>query len=617
MAMMRLSEGWTLTSGVWPPFLLPEPTDIASALREQGILEPGQTGLSALYEQWIYAQRWVYALEFDAPGEDERFAIRFEALAGAGEIHVNGRLVSRFAAGETTVDVTGVVEPERNRLEVAFDPALWRGAPHGILGPVWLRTTSFLSLGRVRALERDGAIRVRSNLTAHSAGRYLFRYTVSLDDEAVLETGVYERLRAADAAVEHALELPSPVSWDGEKYYTVRLSVERSGVGCDMVRVNVAWGARAPMRVALLPAHRLRDHRLVGAVRALGTQAAAPEDLAAPPSAQPAAAPGAAVRGGLFSQDDAAGLLAFDLLPGGLLVADPAEFCEEDDLLALASIRALEGLAGGERFWPPGAPVWRATRSPCPEVQSLEALYGANALGDAARYARLSRFVQAEATRARALIARKDGRPLAVRAAEGAPACASHALIEYSGAKRPAYAALRQAWTTCAALLPARPFSAEAPLSVWMFSDGRASEVSARRPVTVTASVHALDGELIGSTSFAALTGATEALGDLAAQFPEEGVFIARVTLSGGERVSRIDQVLLTSKPGASPRGALLNPPRAALRVDANALVNTGGVAALGVFAGDFYGALLPGEKIVLTEGIDAEGIESLNGQIF
>ncbi len=487
MAMMRLSEGWTLTSGVWPPFLLPEPTDIASALREQGILESGQTGLSALYEQWIYAQRWVYALEFDAPGEDERFAIRFEALAGAGEIHVNGRLISRFAAGETTVDVTGAVEPERNRLEVAFDPALWRGAPHGILGPVWLRTTSFLSLGRVRALERDGAIRVRSNLTAHSAGRYLFRYTVSLDDEAVLETGVYERLRAADAAVEHALELPSPVSWDGEKYYTVRLSIERSGVGCDMVRVNVAWArARRCASRCCPPTGCATIGSLARfarwALRRRRKMAAPPSGAARRRSAHRGAAARAARFAGRHSgrpvgRQRRGAALHRTARPGcwplAAGVADPAEFCEEDDLLALgvsARWRASRAASGsgrparrsGARRAAPVRQSWKPSTAPTRWATRP----GTRACRASCRRRR----------RGRALIARKDGRPLAVRAAEGAPACASHALIEYS-ARSARRAALRQAWDNLRGALAGAPFSAEAPLSVWMFSDGRALRV--------------------------------------------------------------------------------------------------------------------------------------------
>lgn len=589
MATKRLSEGWTLSCGIWPPFLMPAPKDVESALREQGILKLEPAGLDALYDQWVYGQGWVYALEFDCPGEDERAFLRFEALSGRGAVRLNGRPLARFESGELSVDITGAVEGEGNRLEVSFDPTLPDGAPRGVLGPVWLRTTNFLTLRRVRASEADGVLRVRSEMTAHAAGRYLFRYTASLDDQAVLESGVYERLRASDQAVEHALKIPSPARWDGERYYTVRLEVERSGVGCDMVRVNAAMGAGKPSRVALIPAHRLRDRDLLRALRDLGAEAAAS------PSAH---------------RENA--LLPFDLLPDGLLLADEAQRPEDGDLLALPEVRALEKLAGGERFWPPGCPVWWAAGSPCPDEKAAEALYGANALGDAARYARISRFVQAEAVRARALASRRDGAALAVEAAEAAPAYASGALIEHSGRKRPAYAALRQAWEkTCAAFLTPEPLEARAPLEVWLFSDEPVG-----RPLSVTASVYALDGQLIASTSFAALSGATARLGALSAHLPEEGIVVARAELQDdGGAVRRVDQVICLGKPGAPARSALLNPPRAVLRAEGGALQNAGPAAALGVLAGAFYGALLPGEKIALTEGFAARDIESLNGQ--
>jgi hypothetical protein len=592
MATKRIEGGWTLSCGIWPPFLMPSLADVFAALREQGTLRPEPAGLDALHDQWVYAQRWIYAARFECGDEGERFSLRFEHLAGSGEARLNGRTLGRFQPGEWTVDITGTCEPERNELEIAFDPSLPDGAPRGILGPVWLKETSYVELKHVRAWAKDVTIRVQTDLTAHTAGRFLFKYQVSLDGDMALATEVYERLRAADASVEHALKLPAPAAWDGEKYYTVRLLVERSGVGCDSALLNAALDAPAPKRVARIPAYRLRDRDLMRQLIDLGAQAVQPE--------------------GMDNKALEEKLLTPDLLADGLLIAEDGPDCLFDqDLLALQDLRMLEKLAGSERFWPAGAPVWRATGSLCPDKQNAEALYGPNALGDAGRYARLSRFVQAETVRALALTARREGRAFAIWAAEGAPAFASPALIEYSGRKRPAFGALRQAWGGCAAFEFPEPLRASLPLKVWLHSSG-----VGRRPVTVTASVYQLDGTLIASTSFTAMLGENAPLGELKATLPEEGVVIARAELSDGGKTSRIDQVICLTKPGAPPRGALLNPPRSELRRLGGELSCTGTSAALGVFAGGFYGALLPGEKIVLPGGIAPEDIETLNSQI-
>ncbi len=594
MATKRLDNGWTLSCGVWPPFLMPVLQNVETALREQGILRREPVGLDALHDRWVESQAWVYALEFDCPDdEDERATLRFEMLSGKGEVSLNGHTLTHFDSGELMVDITGFAVPEKNRLIVKFDAGRSGAIPRGILGPVWLRQTNYVELRRVRATASDGVIRVVSDLTAHTAGRFLFRYQVSLDGEMALTSEVFERLKAADARIEHALKLPAPVKWDGEQYYTVRLTVERSGVGCDSVLLNVAMDPPRPKRISVVSGGvKWGDREMIRSLRNMGADSVSFQ---------------------FIERKNALILLSF--LSEGLLASDGLEDAGEmdyhDDFIALARRRELERLAGGERYWPPGTPVWHAMGSPCPNPQVLEAYYGANVLGDAARYARLSRFVQAETIRAKALTARREGREFAVIATEDAPMLASPSLIEHSGKKRPAYEALRQAWGDCAAFELPEAFRAPSPLKVWIFSESRA-----KRPVTVTASVHSLDGKLLASTSFTALTGETAALGELRVSLPEEGIVVARTELSEGGMTKRIDQVLCLARSGAPERGALLNPPRAELRVQNGELCVTGQTAALGVYAGSFYGALLPGEKVTLEAGIAPEDIESLNGQI-
>ena len=589
MAAIRLDEGWTISCGVWPPLLLPSLSDVRGALREQGLLRREPAAMDALYDRWVEAQSWVYALAFDCPGEDERAALHFERLSGRGAVRLNGKEIARFESGEVLLDITEGVQGEGNRVEVAFDPGLSPETLRGIMGRVWLRTTNYVELRRVRAEAAGGVVRIASDLVAHTAGRFLFRYQVSMDGEMVTTGEFFERLRAAEARVEHEVKLPSSVPWDGEQYYTVRLFVERSGVGCDSALVNVAMDAPAPRFIALIPAGRLRDRELARGARKLGAEA---------------------VHSPLTPDQGA--LVPCDLLPEGLLLLDRAEGAqgESEDLLAVPVGEALEKLANGERFWPADAPVWRATGSPAPDKKDWEALYGVNVLGDAMRYARISRLVQAEVLRQRALGARRAERPLTVLIAEEEPSLRSAALIEYGGALRPAYGALRQVWGECAAFDLPEAFAARAPLPVRLYSRGR------RRPVTVTASVYALDGRLVASTSFAAMAGADALLGELKFTLSPEGVFIARAELNDDSGTRQVDQLIFAVPDGSPLRGALLNPPRSELRVQDGFLHCGGSVAALGVWTGEYYGALLPGEKIPLPEGIGAGRIESLNGQI-
>jgi hypothetical protein len=586
MAARRLDGGWTLSCGIWPPFLMPSLTGVESALREQGLLKREPSGMDAVYDRWVDAESWTYALEFDCPGEDERAALYFERLSGKGTVHLNGRTVAEFDSGECMLDITKDVQPEKNRLDVSFYAGP-RG--RGILGPVWLRTTNYVELKRVRAAASGGVVKVASDLTAHTAGRFLFKYQVSLDGDMVTTSEIYERLRASDAHLKHEVKLPSPIQWDGERYYTVRLSIERSGVACDSAMLNAAMDAPEPRRIVGIPDARNRE--LIRALKNLGAEAI----------------------NATFGEWENA-LTPFDLLPDGLLLTDKSGWPNEYDtldLMALPEPKALAKMAGGEKYWPPGAPAWRATGSFAPAQQAAEALYGPNALGDAARYARLSRFQQAEAICALALNARRAGEAFAVWAAEDAPKLSSIALIEHSGKPRPAYGALKQAWVACAAFEFPEPFAVHLPLRVWLYPAGWG-----KNPVAVTASVYRLDGALIASTSFTALPGEPAPLGELKATLPDEGILIARTEVLDGGKVTRTDQVLCLAKPGFPPRGALLNPPRAELKLSGGELACAGSVAAVGVFAGGFYGALLPGEKIPLAGGIAPEDIESLNGQI-
>jgi hypothetical protein len=76
-----------------------------------------------------------------------------------------------------------------------------------------------------------------------------------------------------------------------------------------------------------------------------------------------------------------------------------------------------------------------------------------------------------------------------------------------------------------------------------------------RRPGTVTASLHRLDGSLIASTSFAAMAGEPAIAGVLKATLPEEGIVIARTELSDGGAAAGPTRWSACQSP-VPPRGA-------------------------------------------------------------
>lgn len=593
----RLNEGWTLTDGVFGPFLIEEPMAVERALRAQGLLPAAPSAsLAILSEEWAPRHAWQYETEFDAPDEDERVELYFEDLRGACEVEVNGESAAQSEGGALRADVTGLLREGKNQLRVYFARAF---APGGIAGPVWLRTGNYLTVREAGfALAEDG-LRAEVDFDAHIAGKFVFKYLVYLGDEAVEDFEFVERLRATRQTVAHVLPLKSPAAWNPraaeETTYGVRLSIERAGVGCALLRAKVARFAGPPRRVAAtgdLPA-LLRNGEALRDLAELGAEAVAGEALCA------AARAGEALDRGLRA-------VAWDDLP-------PMERLAET---AMCRIETVEQMAAGACYWPDGAPVWKLTKSALAwNREEAEALFGANALGDPARAARLTRALQAERVRAAALNARAGGQSAAlVCLADERPRYASEALVEYGGARRPAFYALQEAWAPLAvyAALPDGLFARAGEvirLPIWLLcGEGE------NRAFTVTASCFGPDGALLSTVSFPAFAQGSVPAGALSVHLPGASCALTvRVTATdeAGGPIARSDSILCVFSEGDAPLGALLHPPRAALRVADGALVNEGGAAALAVSAGGRYGALLPGERLALSEA--EAGFEALN----
>lgn len=590
-----LTEGWTLSCPLFKPILLEEPCDVISALRTDGLLHAQpRADLGVLWEQWPGLYPWSYETHFDAPEEDERVFLLFERLLGACEVFLNGKSVGKSTGGEAYMDVTAALCEGDNCLNVRFDPM--PGGRQGIAGPVRLRTATYVTLKRVRFDESPRGLRASVALSAHVAGRFTFHYTLSLGIEAVDSFSYTERLRACDCTLSHDLPLASPVRFDparpDETAYAVRLSIERSGLGCELVRGRVALSLGcAPRRLAVLnaPANDDQLHLLSD----LGVQA-----LILPP--EESVFPARSFEDfGLFSVEQPQ---SPELLPRTI------SLCREERMRALA---------GDQRYWPPGTPVWRVTGSDVPCADDVEALLGPNALGDAQRYTCIVRALQAEHLCAAALKMRSQGLPMALEDVfESQPAYSSPALVEFDGQKRPAFHALRSAWANTAAgvILPNELWALAGSLlraPIWLFM-----EDTPRMPVTVSADCFAQDGTLVASVSFAAFSDARICPGELTVNLPEQPcvlLFRTSVTDSEGHLLCKSDALLCARTPEDPPLGVLLNLPRAQLFRENGVLRNTGNFAALAVGAADFYGALLPGEAISLPPD---ESFECLNSAL-
>lgn len=544
----RLSDGWTLTDGVFPPFLLPGPTDVLSALRDQGLVSKDPQGSQWMHEEWVRLRTFSYALRFELPeDDDEHVELLFERLCGHGRILVNGQICRRFEDGGAHFSIDQHIREGENLLEVKFDPAL-TGAPTGIMGDVRLRTTNYVSLETARFSGLQDGIESRVALYAHISGKFLFKYTVSLDDEAVETYEFIERLKPRSALLTHKLPVPRPVTWNpsrpDETSYVVRLSIERMGVGCELVWGRVALGASEPKRVArlspaLLAPGEVRERNL-RALFELGVQAVA-----------------------MVSGDGEVGRPLFEdnFLPYGLLTADP------DSIEALPAERAilplpkLQALAGDMTFWPGSKPLWKLLGCEDVDKDELEALFGVNATGDAARCIRLTRMLQAERLYALALEARMAGKTaLLEQPIDARPLPISATLIESDGAERPAYDALKDAWSTlCACVRLPGSLSAECStklsLPVYLLNDGLP------RHVSVSASCQDPRGNTIASAAFTALAEGVQPLGELPLRMPDEPcVLKLRVMITEGQSALLYSHdSLLTAHQDGPPMGALMS----------------------------------------------------------
>ena len=264
---------------------------------------------------------------------------------------------------------------------------------------------------------------------------------------------------------------------------------------------------------------------------------------------------------------------------------------------------ALLRLAGDEsRVLDPA--LWRLTGCgmDAPELSSL-----LSSDGDFEEVCRRSRYRQAIALRDAAEHARMKRVPFLLDGAkDDAPTCLSGALFDLDGAARPAYFALADAWKSeHAFVLPPESFPADGIVSVPVFylSDEKMP------PCTVNVRAYSMDGQELITAGFPVPGRATDVIGRLCVEMPEDGLLLLRASvLRDGACVSRSDRLITLNE--ACP--SALRPVQ--LLPDAATLRNASNTVAVGVSvpAAHYFGALLPGETLPLDEP-RLPGFEALN----
>ena len=264
---------------------------------------------------------------------------------------------------------------------------------------------------------------------------------------------------------------------------------------------------------------------------------------------------------------------------------------------------ALLRLAGNEsRVLDPA--LWRLTGCDmdAPELSSL-----LSSDGDFEEVCRRSRYRQAIALRDAAEHARMKRVPFLLDGAkDDAPTCLSGALFDLDGAARPAYFALADAWKSeHAFVLPPESFPADGIVSVPVFylSDEKMP------PCTVNVRAYSMDGQELITAGFPVPGRATDVIGRLCVEMPEDGLLLLRASvLRDGACVSRSDRLITLNEACLSA----LRPVQ--LLPDAATLRNASNTVAVGVSvpAAHYFGALLPGETLPLDEP-RLTGFEALN----
>ncbi len=636
--LKRLNGSWYLTDGILPPVRLDAPACVDQALRGAGILADGESAADLLKNEWIYRREWRYSLapEGGFPADGRAYLTLF-GLHGEWTALLDGRELAR--GDDTEAEIALPAGEQGTTLTLAFAvPAatpLWPRV--GLDGGCLLRTVGSAAITSLSLnVPDDAPWTARTAVRAEAAGACDLRYTLEIGGERT-ETIVHETLSSGENLFEHAVhESARPAA-----FASGINSSERAGAlsfGAISSERTAAENARpAALAFGINPSERAGTLSF-GAISSERTAAenVRPAALANETNSSKRAAIAVSLRAEILSggavsdvRDARLCLPANDAAPRGFAGADAVSasraaeiganaLCAPDASRArmaaaehgltfvpyhsLATQRAARAcqryeallkLAGDEsRVLDPA--LWRLTGCgmDAPELENL-----LSADGDFEEICRRSRYRQAISLRDAAEHARMKRVPFLLDdARDDAPTCASGALFDLDGAARPAYFALADAWKSeHAFVLPPESFPADGIVSVPVFylSDEKMP------PCTVNVRACSMDGQELITAGFPVPGRATDVVGRLCVEMPEDGLLLLRASvLRGGACVSRSDRLIALNEECLSA----LRPVQ--LLPDASTLRNASTTVAVGVSvpAARYFGALLPGETLPLDE---------------
>ena len=581
----KLTEGWRLTDGILPESLMEKPMSVYDALREAGRIPDAEMSLNAMECEWIGLREWTYSLLLDAPGEDdERVYIELPKCSGSGKVYMNGEMIGSLYSGAVRLDATGAMKDEgENLLELKFSPrhhvrpGMNRPLPTtGLMCAPVMRTVNFALVEQMNVSSRmdgrDGIIDIELHIDAFSGGKYHFSYGVMLDGETVGKFEFTEKLKAAKRVVKHEIRIRDALYFEPERLeetiYSVKFTLERGGIGCDVRHTETAFRKNAPMKCMAVKEWPVTGD-LIDRLLEAGADGVA-----------------------LMGQPENA-FEKNDFLAGLTVVPDG----DRADEIGMLTAKETERYASGAAFWPMSSPVWKLRGGCAPEN-------GEDFGAEAEKYAKAVRFLQAQRVMLSALDRHRKGERAIVQADEDYAYFAGSALIERSGAARPALSLLKKAWNgsrvycelpeggrvKCDRLLQ---------MNVWALTEGMRGSI-------LTASVNIMDGKgnRLAEESFPVMGGDIRLAGSVEARTPEgEGLLIVRSELKNekGEVVSRTDHVLMAGD--APALKILLNAEETKLNSRFAGIRNEGGYAAVSADR-----MLMPGEEM---EKSDAEWINA------
>ncbi len=578
----KLEAGWRLTDGILPDMELDRPLTVYEALRENGQIRAAEIGLNAMACEWISARRWVCSALVEAPQEgDDRTYIELPKVSGSGAAYLNGECIASFETGAARMDVTGKLKEDgENRLEIRFEPALYErpghGAPLPVIGllaaPV-LRTANYVAVERISMSARmdgmDGVLEVSLDAEVYAEGTYTFRYALMSGEGDMTEKTVAEELSAGRHELKHEIRVERAVPLDNDRLedtaYSLKFTLERGGVGCDVRHMETAFRRENPARCFAVrswpvPAETIERMKKMGADGIV--MSGMPENA--------------------FEKND--------YLNGLTVLEAEGAACA----VGMVSAVRLEEYAAGEECWPTETAIWRL-RGGNPEADGSGLT--------AEKFALAMRLHQANCVFQASMRARKEKKPFIAQWDEEFAYFTSDSLIEKDGSERPALRMLQETWQeayACCELPESGCARADAPLllSIWAMAEALRGQV-----LSASVSIMDMKGQEIASTRFPVMGGDVRMAGVIGVRTPEKkGLLIIRTGLHGadGSLIRQLDSVLSVGDDQAVRQIGRAGTTRLAAR-DAKT-VNEGECAALSAGL-----CLMPGEETEIT------GVEWLN----